>query len=197
VSTIESVDHVDPEGCTLRERKKQQTWQSIHDAALRLVTERGLSGVTVEEICAEVAVSPRTFFNYFPSKANAALGLPDTTVSDEARERFVTGSGTLLDDLADLVAHAVAMPKDRGRTKLLVRERPELVPTLLQSMADMRLAVLAIAQERTDEATARTAVTLVMAALVEAVHRSSASSRTEMADRIRSVVAEMGRLAAS
>lgn len=72
MSTIES----HPAGDSgLRERKKQQTRQALHDAALTLVSAHGLDGVTIEQICADADVSPRTFFNYFSSKAHAALGL--------------------------------------------------------------------------------------------------------------------------
>ena len=179
----------------LRERKKRQTRQALHEAAVRLISERGLAGVTVEEICAEAGVSPRTFFNYFPAKANAALGLPVVLVPDDVRARFLSGGpGGLVDDLCELVAHTFELPAERIRMKDLVRSRPELVPMVLQWMADLRLAILAAATERTDEETARTAVTLVMAALVEAMHRWTVADPDELAQRLRTVIADMGAL---
>ncbi len=62
----------------LRERKKLATRLALHEAALRLVAEKGLEAVSVDDIAERADVSPRTFFNYYPSKADAILGLdPD------------------------------------------------------------------------------------------------------------------------
>src|SRR4051794_6341693 len=55
----------------LRERKKAATRVALHEAALRLVAEQGLDGVTVEAIADAANVSRRTFSNYFSGKEEA------------------------------------------------------------------------------------------------------------------------------
>ncbi|MFC7588313.1 TetR/AcrR family transcriptional regulator [Nonomuraea antimicrobica] len=57
----------------LRERKKAETRQAVHEAALRLTVERGLDNVTVEAIADAANISRRTFSNYFDGKEDALL----------------------------------------------------------------------------------------------------------------------------
>lgn len=55
----------------LRERKKAATRAALSWAAIRLTVERGFDNVLVDDIAQAVGVSPRTFNNYFSSKAEA------------------------------------------------------------------------------------------------------------------------------
>lgn len=86
----------------LRQRRRLQTREEIHKAAIKLVLKRGMNEVTVEEIAEEAGVSPRTFFNYFATKADAVLPGPPP-LSDEARERFIASDNDLLTDLRELI----------------------------------------------------------------------------------------------
>jgi AcrR family transcriptional regulator len=76
---------------SLRERKKLATRRLLRRATLDLVAEHGLSNVTVEDIAAAADVSPRTFFNYFPSKEAALFG-GDPDRAAELRQRIANGA---------------------------------------------------------------------------------------------------------
>ncbi|MDX2939340.1 TetR family transcriptional regulator [Streptomyces ipomoeae] len=50
------------------------TESEIEDVAFDLFEKRGFEGTTVDDIAAEAGLSQRTFFRYFPTKEDAALG---------------------------------------------------------------------------------------------------------------------------
>lgn len=95
----------------VRERRKTETSTRLVAAARRLFAEKGLGGFTVEELCDEVGVSRRTFFNYFATKDDAVLGVAGRDTDDELDDAFVAGgdptadgiSATLFDDFVHLL----------------------------------------------------------------------------------------------
>lgn len=53
---------------SLREQKKAETRTRILRVAHELFHEKGFEAATIDDICAEVPISKRTFFRYFPDK---------------------------------------------------------------------------------------------------------------------------------
>ncbi|MGO4691472.1 TetR family transcriptional regulator [Glaciibacter sp. 2TAF33] len=102
-----------PEGPGLRERKRLATRRAIQHAVLTLSLERGIDKVTVDDISRVANISPRTFFNYFPSKDAALVGdVPGLAASDEI-ERFVNGGrGDIMAGLADLMSASLKRVED-------------------------------------------------------------------------------------
>jgi AcrR family transcriptional regulator len=61
------------EGYSLRERKRTKTRLMIQDEAMKVIAEKGWEHTTVDDIAYAAAISPRTFFRYFPTKEDVVL----------------------------------------------------------------------------------------------------------------------------
>ncbi|MCE1174205.1 MAG: TetR/AcrR family transcriptional regulator [Propionibacteriales bacterium] len=182
-----SIDEV--AGGSLRERKKQATRHAIHQAALRLVEDRGMEGVTVEEICAEVGVSPRTFFNYFPTKTAAAFDLSETTIEPELREWFLAARGDLISDVCDLVARALSVPSDYPRVKELIKKYPDLSMTFWKQFSLRKQPIIDLVAERTgDRDVAGTAFGVMIVAIMGMMRRPSDTPGQDVAARLKAEV---------
>lgn len=122
-------------------------------AALRLVDARGFEHVTVEEIAEAADVSPRTFFNYFPSKDAALLG-DEFGARQAMRERFLAVPAAI----STLGALVIAMTPDleaveAERDLWLMRFRvmdanPALLATLIKQSASTEQELADVVAER-------------------------------------------------
>lgn len=141
-------------GAGLRERKKSAMRRALSQAALRLAAERGFEHVLVEDIAAEVGVSPRTFNNYFSGKEEAICG-----TGEERAERVgaALNARPAAEPLAQALRHALPIqfhddPElDRARVKLsrLVRSTPALRAQQLKSYTAIEPVLAEAIAERT------------------------------------------------
>ncbi|PYY37286.1 TetR/AcrR family transcriptional regulator [Curtobacterium sp. MCBD17_030] len=138
----------------LRERKRRATRLAIQQAALRIAIEHGLSAVTVDEVSRRADVSPRTFFNYFPSKEQAILGDDPTLPQGEDVETFVAGgpTGELLADLGTLLVHSAHELVDErgliGERQQVLRANPELFSQRMASMKEFQAGIQTVVEQR-------------------------------------------------
>ncbi|WP_245574084.1 TetR/AcrR family transcriptional regulator [Amycolatopsis nigrescens] len=141
----------------LRERKKFDTHRALASATVRLVAERGLDNVTVEDISGAADVSPRTFFNYFASKEEAiVLAYPDHEErSARCAERLLAAPA----ELSPLRALAVALEPEIDRIEAdreewllrmsVLENNPSLVARLIALQTESERTLLDAVAQRT------------------------------------------------
>ncbi|MFN8096397.1 MAG: TetR family transcriptional regulator [Vicinamibacteria bacterium] len=67
---------------SLQDRKRQLVRDAISHAAWALFADEGYEATTVDEIAVRAGVSRRTFFRYFSSKEDVAVGTSDAYAED-------------------------------------------------------------------------------------------------------------------
>lgn len=158
----------------LRERKKQETRKALSQAALRLVLERGLENVLVEDIARAANVSPRTFNNYFSSKAEAICAVR----MDRAEEIGATLRGRPADEpLWDALTAAVlehyegadqTLDEQQMRRIRLLGTAPELHGETLRISAAMQRTLAEAVADRTGTDAEQDMLPMILAGAVTA-----------------------------
>lgn len=188
----------------LRERKKAATREALGDAAWSLCVERGLDGVTVEQIARAAGVSLRTFFNYFSSKEEAVVA-GDTATA----EAFVREFAARPADEPVLVALRGALHSiypqhvDLHRLRQLreLRRTPALLPHVLAAYAAREQQLTEVIASRcgvdvADDpypAVAASAILASMRAVVQWwLDTPSASERYTAAELIEGIIDQLG-----
>src|SRR3954447_6883863 len=109
----------------LRERKKQQTRQAIHEAAMKLFAERGYDATTIADIADAAGISPRTFFSYFSAKEEAVFQKFDMAYEEFTRALQDRPEGmTALEALRDWIvreAHKYTPTAENLRLEVKLR----------------------------------------------------------------------------
>jgi AcrR family transcriptional regulator len=141
----------------LRELKKQRARAAMQRAALELVAQRGLSGVTVDDIAAKAGVAPRTFFNYFTSKEESLFAV-DPALIEGTAERLETllavGTpfGALRVVLSELMSSIEDNPDDLRLRRAVVAREPALWTHLMASNTEFEASLAASIRQRISSA---------------------------------------------
>jgi AcrR family transcriptional regulator len=162
-----------------RERKKRETRRRLQVATLRLAAEHGLAGVTAEQIAEAADVSPRTFFNYFPSK-EAALAGEDPERDDRLRTALVARPAeepplaALRAILLDLAAELVDRREEWQARLRVVRRDPQLLAAGFASWNRLEQSLASGVAERTGlDAERHLYPSLLVASMVGAVRTAA------------------------
>ncbi|MEV4398487.1 TetR family transcriptional regulator [Nonomuraea sp. NPDC049607] len=178
----------------LRERKKAETRQAVHEAAMRLVGEHGLDAVTVETIADAANISRRTFSNYFTGKEDAVLYGEEQRIRDLVEKVRAQPAGRTawqalcgaIDDVFDEVGEPAREWAVRAR---LAKQHPSLLARQLANHAALERDLAEVISERESPVRPRVVAAGFLTALRLGSHlwvdeRQSRSLRQVMAEML-------------
>lgn len=180
---------------SLREQRKRETSRALTDTARRLTTERGFAGFTIEELCADVGVSRRTFFNYFESKENAVFGSATVESRQEVlEEEFVAQRGDIVEDFVRLTIRRFELfnPVDDAPALFAVIEHePRLLKAAFEQIAKNEQRDMGLILRRLDDDAAplraevivHSVGALVRMSMEQLVHHQSTESFADLMTR--------------
>lgn len=120
------------DGRSLTERRRAQTSNEIHEAAMALFERQGVEATTVAEIAEAAGISSRTFFRYFDNKEHA--GIPGQLDFQHRIEAFVPVDGSpssVLKQIEGMLEAEIRESAERNqisiRTALLFASEPSLL----------------------------------------------------------------------
>ncbi|MEV0620450.1 TetR family transcriptional regulator [Nonomuraea sp. NPDC050404] len=183
----------------LRERKKAETRQAVHEAALRLVVEHGLDDVTVEAIADAANISRRTFSNYFSSKEDALLYGEEQRFKAlveqvRAQPPELPAWQALSDSIEDLQRQIGEPEREWAQRTRLAKRHPSLLARQLANHAELERDLAEAIAERPGEVPARVLAAAFLVTLRVASHvwteESEARTLTEV---ITETLAQMAR----
>jgi AcrR family transcriptional regulator len=139
-----------------RQRRMVETASRLTAISRRLTAQHGLGGFTIEELCDEVGVSRRTFFNYFPTKEDAVIGADPETESQVFAEQFLAkgsrGWPVVVDDLLELaIQHFGALEgtaREHADFFAALDREPRLLKRFIGMTIERERQVAAIVAER-------------------------------------------------
>jgi AcrR family transcriptional regulator len=139
-----------------RQRRMVETASRLTSISRRLTAEHGLAGFTIEELCDEVGVSRRTFFNYFRTKEDAVIGADPEEESQVFSGQFLArgsrGWPVVIDDLLELaIQHFGALEgsaKEHADFFAALDREPKLLKRFMSMNIERERQVIALVAER-------------------------------------------------
>lgn len=135
-----------------REQKRLETHRALIASARELVEDRGLDGVTVEEIADAAGYSARTFFNHFSCKEEAVVAYdPATTAHLTAELRARPSGESPVEALRAVLlggTDSQAMLQHWQERHGLVARNPKLLPLHLAAMEQIETTLILTLAER-------------------------------------------------